>query len=255
LINGWSEAQWLTGPQGLTDGPPAVGEQVIAGGPNVFYRDADGNIHLVYLNGAQWTWQQVTGGSGIKAPPAAGDPKFAILGSAVHVCYRDIDGNLQDLQKTGDKWAVRQLTGDGLVTPPTAIGNPALTIYNSWLRVIYRDKFGVLQHIMYDGANWAWEMLPVQFVAVGDATLANLGGYLHIFYREYRGYIWDIFWYGRWVVQQITGFGSVSGGQLADGDPTAIAFGSELHVLYRDVNQNLSDAYWTGTTWTHLVRI
>ena len=107
---------------------------------------------------------------------------------------------------------------------------------------------------MYDGTKWGWEYLPATVVAAGDPVALNYNGYLHLFYRESRGFIWHVYWVGRWVDEQLTGPG-LSGGELAEGDPSAVTFGSEIHVLYRDVNDNLSDAYWTGTTWTHLVRI
>jgi len=108
---------------------------------------------------------------------------------------------------------------------------------------------------MYDGTKWGWEYLPPKVVAVGDVTSVAYNGYLHLFYRESRGYIWHVYWYGgRWNDEQLTGPG-LSGGELAEGEPTAVTFGNEIHVLYRDIYDNLSDAYWTGTTWTSIVRI
>ena len=248
--NGWSKVQWLTGPEGITGGPPAAGNPGVVGGPYALYRDADGNIHNVYFNGQKWNWEQVTGGAGLKAPPAAGDPVASEFNGALDVCYRDTDGNIQNLGYRA-KWTVRPITGN----PPPAVGDPNLTVYNSWLRVFYRDKDGKIVHLMYDSTKWGWEYLPAKVVAVGDVTSVGYNGYLHLFYRESRGYIWHVYWYGgRWNDEQLTGPG-LSGGELAEGDPASVTFGSEIHVVYRDINDNLSDAYWTGTTWTHLVRI
>ena len=253
--NGWSKLQWLTGPEGLTEAPPAVGNPSAVGGPYVLYRDADGNIHNVYVKGGQWNWQQVTGGAGLKVPAAAGDPKLSEFVGTLHVCYRDTSGNIQDLEYTGSKWSVKQITGN----PPPAVGEPFVTVYNTWLRILYRDKDGKIVHLMYDGGGkkWSWEHLPVPaaVVAAGDPTATDYGGSLHIFYRESRGFIWHLYWYGnRWNGEQLTGPG-LSGGELAEGEPKAVSFGNEIHVLYRDIYDNLSDAYWTGTTWTHVVRI
>ncbi len=248
--NGWSKVQWLTGPEGLFEAPPVVGAPNVVGGPYILYRDADGNIHNVYFNGQKWNWEQVTGGTGLEVPSAAGDPVASEFSGALDVCYRDTDGNIQNLEYRA-KWSVRPITGN----PPPAVGDPCVTVYNSWLRVFYRDKDGKIVHLMYDGTKWGWEYLPPKVVAAGDVTSVDYGGYLHLFYRESRGYIWHVYWYGgRWNDEQLTGPG-LSGGELAEGDPASVTFGSEIHVLYRDINDNLSDAYWTGTTWTHLVRI
>jgi len=253
--NGWSKVQWLTGPQGLTEGPPAVGDPAIVGGPFVLYRDADGNLHTISFAGGQWKWQQVTGGTGIAAPPAAGDPMPMEAHGNLHVFYRSADGNIQDLQYVShSKWAVQQVTGGGLTGAPAAIGNPTPAEYNDWLRVFYRDKNGAVQQVWYDNTKWGWQSLPVKTAAVGDVTYVVFEGYLHLFYRESRGYIWHVYWVNGWGEEQLTGPGR-SGGELAEGEPAAVSFGSEIHVLYRDINDNLSDAYWTGTTWTHLVRI
>jgi hypothetical protein len=256
--NGWSKVQWLTGPQGATAGPPAVGAPSswpLTTGLNVFYRDADGNIHDVSWDGSKWNWKQITGGPGIKAPAAAGDPRPLGFGNTLHVCYRDTDGNIQDLQDTGGNWVVKRLTNNGLTWGPTAFGNPSLIVYNDWMRVIYRDVYGMLQHIMYDGSNWGWETLPISFVSNSDPALTIYFGQLHICYREYRAYIWDIYWAARWVVQLLAGYGSLSGGQAAAGDPAAVSFGNEMHVLYRDVDTNLSDAFWNNSRWQAVVRI
>jgi hypothetical protein len=252
----WSKVQWLTGPEGLTQGPAAIGNPSAVGGPYVLYRDADGNIHNVYFKDDKWNWQQITGNAGIiKAPPAAGDPKLSEFLGTLNVCYRDTSGNMQDLEYTGSKWSVRQITGN----PPPVVGDPYVTVYNTWLRILYRDKDGKLVHLMYDpaGKKWGWEHLPVPAGAVvaGNPTAANYNGHLHVFYRDTRGYICDTYWNARWIPEQLAGPGSLSGGELAEGDPEAVSFGSEIHVLYRDIYDNLSDAYWTGTTWTHLVRI
>ncbi len=250
--NGWSKVQWLTGPEGLTKAPPAVGNSS-AFDSDVLYRDADGNIHGVYPSGDQWTWQQVTGDSGvIKAPPAAGDVKLSEYYGGTEVCYRDTDGNIRVLETRGHKWIERPITGN----PPRAVGDPQGTVYNGSLRVFYRDNTGKIVHLTYDG-TWRWEYLPTpaEVVAAGDPVSTFYGGALRIFYRESRGFIWHLYWYNnRWNGEQLTGPG-LSGGELAEGDPTAVSFGNEIHVLYRDINDNLSDAYWTGTTWTHLVRI
>jgi hypothetical protein len=253
--NRWSTVQWLTGPEGITQAPPATGNLSAVNTPDVIYRDADGNIHDLYPSGDQWIWQQVTGGAGLKVPAAAGDPKLSEFFGALDLCYRDPDGNIQNLENKARKWTVRPVTGN----PPPAVGDPFVTVYNSWLRVLYRDKDGKIVHLMYDpgGNKWGWEYLPAPaaVVAAGDPVAIGYGGSLHIFYRESRGFIWHLYWYGgRWNGEQLTGPG-LSGGELAEGDPKAVSFGNEIHVLYRDINDNLSDAYWTGTTWTHLVRI
>ncbi|HEY4168090.1 MAG TPA: C1 family peptidase [Reyranella sp.] len=253
--NSWSKVQWLTGPEGLTEAPPAVGNPSTVGGPYVLYRDAGGNIHNVYVQGGQWKWQQVTGGAGLKVPAAAGDPKLSEFVGNLHVCYRNTDGNIQDLEYTGSKWSVKQITGN----PPPVVGDPFVTVYNTVLRILYRDKDGKVVHLMHNpaGDKWSWEYLPVPaaVVAAGDPVATDYGGSLHLFYRESRGFIWHLYWYGgRWNGEQLTGPG-LSGGELAEGDPKAVSFGNEIHVLYRDIYDNLSDAYWTGTTWTHLVRI
>jgi hypothetical protein len=250
----WSTMQWLTGPDGVTKAPPAVGNPSAVGGPYVLYRDADGNIHDVYVSGGQWNWEQVTGGAGLKVPPAAGDPKPSEFFGGLNLCYRAADGNIQNLERR-TTWIARPITGN----PPPAAGDPYVTVYNSWLRVIYRDKDGKIVHLMYDsgGQKWGWEHLPAPaaVVAAGDPTGTDYGDSLHLFYRESRGFIWHLYWYGnRWNGEQLTGPG-LSGGELAEGDPKAVSFGNEIHVLYRDINDNLSDAYWTGTTWTHLARI
>ena len=253
--NGWSKVQWLTGPQGLTEGPPAVGDPAVVGGPFVLYRDADGHIHSIAFAGGQWKWQQVTGGTGIAAPPAASDPTPMEYHGNLHVFYRGADGNIQDLQYLSHStWAVQQVTGGGLTTAPAAIGNPRSGVYSDWLRVFYRDKSGAVQHVWCDNGKWGWQLLPVKTAAAGDVTSVVYNGYLHLFYRESRGYIWHVYWVSSWNEEQLTGPG-LSGGELAEGDPAASTFGSEIHVLYRDIYDNLSDAYWTGTTWTHLVRI
>jgi hypothetical protein len=253
--NMWSTVQWLTGPEGLTQAPPATGNLSAVNTPDVIYRDADGNIHDLYPSRDQWIWQQVTGGAGLKVPAAAGDPKLSEFFGALDLCYRDTDGNIQNLENKARQWTVRPVTGN----PPPAVGDPFVTVYNSWLRVLYRDKDGKIVHLMYDpgGNKWGWEYLPAPaaVVAAGDPVAIGYGGSLHIFYRESRGFIWHLYWYGgRWNGEQLTGPG-LSGGELAEGDPKAISFGNEIHVVYRDINDNLSDAYWTGTTWTHLVRI
>jgi hypothetical protein len=248
----WSTVQWLTGPEGLTKGPPAVGNLSAVGGPYVLYRDADGNIHDIYVSGDQWHWEQVTGGAGLKVPAAAGDPKLSEFFGGLNLCYRDAGGNIQNLERR-TTWFARPVTGN----PPPAVGEPYVTVYNSWLRVIYRDKDGKIVHLMYDGSKWGWEHLPAPaaVVAAGDPTGTDYGGSLHLFYRESRGFIWHLYWYGnRWNGEQLTGPG-LSGGELAEGEPKAVSFGNEIHVVYRDIYDNLSDAYWTGTTWTHLVRI
>jgi papain like protease len=251
--NGWSKVQWLTGPEGFTKAPPAVGNSS-AVGSDVLYRDADGNIHGVYQSGDQWTWQQVTGDSGIiKAPPAAGDLKLSEYYGGTEVCYRDTDGNIHNLETRQRRWMERPITGN----PPRAVGDPQGTVYNGSLRVLYRDNTGKIVHLMYDGTNWRWEYLPTPaaVVAAGDPVFADYGSVWHVFYRESRGFIWHLYWYNnRWNGEQLTGPG-LSGGELAEGEPKAVSFGNEIHVLYRDINDNLSDAYWTGTTWTHLVRI
>jgi hypothetical protein len=255
----WSKMQWLTGPDGLTEAPPSAGNPNAVGGPYVFYRDADGNIHMVYLSGGQWNWQQVAGGTGLKLPAAAGDPRLSEFGGALDVCYRDIDGNIQNLEYRANKWTVRPITGN----PPPAAGDPHITVYNGWLRIFYREKTGKMVHLMYDGSKWGWEYLPVPaaVIAVGDATSVEYNGPLHLFFRESRGFIWHVYWVGSWAGEQLTGPG-VSGGELAETDPRAVLLGKdskgkdiEIHVLYHDINDNLSDAYWTGTTWTHVVRI
>ena len=251
LDTSWSKMQWLTGPEGLTDGPPSAGNPSAVGGPAVLYRDAGGNIHHVYLSGDQWNWQQVSGGAGLTVPPAAGDPKLSEFFGGLNLCYRATGGNIQNLECRGTTWTARPITG----SPPAAVGDPFVTVYNSWLRVLYRDKDGKIVHLMYDGTKWGWEYLPPKVVAVGDVTSVAYNGYLHLFYRESRGYIWHVYWYGgRWNDEQLTGPG-LSGGELAEGEPTAVTFGNEIHVLYRDIYDNLSDAYWTGTTWTSIVRI
>jgi hypothetical protein len=255
--NGWSKVQWLTGPQGITDGPPAAGQPTVVGGPWVFYRDADGNIHTVYFNGQKWTWQQVTGGAGLKAPPAAGDPMPAEFQGSLYVCYRDTDGNIQELRfGGGSTWSVKQATGGGQTTAPPAIGEPIVTVYQNLLRIFYRAQTGALQQIWHDslGSKWGWAPLPVKMAAAGDPVCTYYNDYLHMFYRESRGFIWHVYWVNGWGEEQLTGPG-LSGGELAEGEPTATSFGSEIHVVYRDINDNLSDAYWTGSTWTHLVRI
>ena len=251
--NGWSKVQWLTGPEGLTEAPPAVGNSS-AVGADVLYRDADGNIHDVYPSGDQWKWQQVTGASGIiKAPPAAGDPKLSEYYGGTEVCYRDTDGNIHNLETRQRRWDERPITGN----PPRAVGDPHGTVYNGWLRILYRDNTGKIVHLMYDGTTWRWEYLPVpaEVVAAGDPVSTYYGNAWHIFYRESRGFIWHLYWYNnRWNGEQLTGPG-LSGGELAEGDPAAVSFGNEIHVLYRDIYDNLSDAYWTGTTWTSRVLI
>ena len=251
LTTSWSKVQWLTGPDGFTEGPPAAGNPIAVGGPYVLYRDADGNIHNVYLSGDKWNWQQVTGGAGPKLPAAAGDPQLSEFGGGLNLCYRATDGNIQNLENRSNIWTVRPVTGN----PPPAAGDPFVSVYNSVLRVLYRDKDGKIVHLTYDNTKWGWEYLPAKVVAVGDPVSVNYSGYLHLFYRESRGFIWHVYWYGgRWNDEQLTGPG-LSGGELAEGDPEAVTFGNEIHVLYRDIYDNLSDAYWTGSTWTHLVRI
>jgi hypothetical protein len=253
--NGWSKMQWLTGPEGATDGPAAASNPCVVGGPYIIYRDAEGYIHTVSFNGSQWTWQQITGGAGITAPLAVGDPQGAEFSGNLYVFYRDTDGNIQDLKLSGGKWTVQQITGGGRTSAPAAVGNPYPTVYNTQQHIFYRDKNGAIQHIWFDGSRWSWDTLPAKVVAVGDVTSVGYSGYLHLFYRESRGYIWHVFWYGgRWNDEQLTGPG-LSGGALAEGEPYSVTFGSEIHVIYRDVNDNLSDAYWTGTTWTSTVRI
>jgi hypothetical protein len=251
----WSTVQWLTGPEGITKAPSAVGNPSAVNAPDVIYRDADGNIHDLYASGDQWIWQQVTGGAGLKVPPAAGDPKLSEYGGALEVLYRDTSGNLQNLENRGRQWTVRPITGN----PPPPAGDPCATVYNSWMRVFYRDKDGKIVHLMYDdvGKKWGWEHLPApaEVVAVGDPARSNYGSTIHLFYRESRGFIWHVYWYGgRWNGEQLTGPG-LSGGELAESDPKVVTFGNEIHVLYRDIYDNLSDAYWTGSTWTHLVRM
>jgi hypothetical protein len=251
--NGWSQVQRLTGPEGFTEAPPAVGNSS-AFSLDVLYRDADGNIHDVYQSGDQWAWQQVTGDSGIiKAPPAAGDPKTSEYGGGTEVCYRDTDGNIHNLETRLRKWIERPITGN----PPRAVGDPHGTVYDGWLRILYRDNTGKIVHLMYDGKIWRWEHLPApaEVVAAGDPVSAYYGNAWHIFYRESRGFIWHVYWYNnRWNGDQITGPG-LSGGELAEGEPTAVALGSELHVLYRDIYDNLSDAYLTGAGWMSRVLI
>jgi len=251
LGTSWSKMQWLTGPEGLTEGPPSAGNPSAVGGPAVLYRDVGGNIHHVYLSGDKWNWQQVTGGAGLKMPAAAGDPQLSEFGGGLNLCYRATDGNIQNLECRGTTWTARSITGN----PPPAAGDPFVSVYNSVLRVLYRDKDGKIVHLTYDNTKWGWEYLPPKVVAVGDPVSVNYSGYLHLFYRESRGFIWHVYWYGgRWNDEQLTGPG-LSGGELAEGDPEAVTFGNEIHVLYRDIYDNLSDAYWTGSTWTHLVRI
>jgi hypothetical protein len=254
--NGWSKVQWLTGPEGVTDAPPAAGQLGVVGGPWIFYRDADGNIHVVYFVGQKWTWQQVTGGAGVKAPPAAGDPQASEFQGGLYAFYRDTDGNIQQLRLgVGGTWSVTQITGGGRTAGPAAIGGPTLTTWGNLLRIFYRAAGGVLQHVWYDNTGkWGWEVIPVKTAAAGDVVCATYNEYLHMFYRESRGYIWHVYWANGWFEEQLTGPG-LSGGEVAEGDPAATAFGSEIHVVYRDINDNLSDAYWTGSTWTHLVRI
>jgi len=251
LTTSWSKVQWLTGPDGFTEGPPSAGNPSAVGGPAVLYRDVGGNIHHVYLSGDKWNWQQVTGGAGLKMPAAAGDPQLSEFGGGLNLCYRATDGNIQNLECRGTTWTARSITGN----PPPAAGDPFVSVYNSVLRVLYRDKDGKIVHLTYDNTKWGWEYLPPKVVAVGDPVSVNYSGYLHLFYRESRGFIWHVYWYGgRWNDEQLTGPG-LSGGELAEGDPEAVTFGNEIHVLYRDIYDNLSDAYWTGSTWTHLVRI
>ena len=250
--NGWSKVQWLTGPDGFTEAPPAVGNSY-PDSADVIYRDADGNIHSVYPSGDQWTWQQVTGDSGIiKAPPAAGDVKLSEYYGGTEVCYRDTDGNIHVLETRVRKWIVRPITGN----PPRAGGDPHGAVYNGSLRVLYRDNTGKIVHLTYDG-TWRWEYLPApaEVVAAGDPVSTYYGGAWRIFYRESRGFIWHLYWYNnRWNGEQLTGPG-LSGGELAEGEPTAVSLGNELHVLYRDINDNLSDAYLTAAGWRSVVRI
>jgi hypothetical protein len=118
---GWSKVQWLTGPQGLTDGPTAAGQPAVAGGPHVFYRDADGNIHHVGFDGQKWTWEQVTGGAGLKAPTAAGDPKLTEFQRRILRLLPRHRRRHPDLQPWEEaKWSVKQITGGGQTSaPPT----------------------------------------------------------------------------------------------------------------------------------------
>ena len=62
--------------------------------------------------------------------------------------------------------------------------------------------------------KWGWDSLPAKVAAVGDVTSVNYNGYLRLFYRESRNYIWHVYWIGRWLDEQLTAPG-LGGGELA----------------------------------------
>ncbi len=258
--NGWSKAQWLTGPDGLTAGPPAVGDPTVI--PfndelHYFYRDADGWLHHVWFDGKTWSWKQLTGDRPfITAPPAAGNPTVMIYYNTLHVCYRDINGNIQDIFGWPSTWAMQQLSGRGNTDAPPASGDPAVVGYNNQMHVFYRDNTGALQDV-YFVTDWSWQTVPTYKYAAGDPVAINHnGGALHVLYRDHEGSICDPYYVAAgWGWQQLTGPVSITGGLAASGDPTAVVGGdASLHIHYCDINGNLSDVYWDGQGWRYVVR-
>jgi hypothetical protein len=258
--NGWSTVQWLTGPQGLTAGPPAVGDPTVI--PfndelHYFYRDGEGHLQHVWFDGKNWKWEPIkVGASGQTPPLAAGAPKVANSYNTLHVCYRDIDGIIQDVFGwPAPYWTIQQLSGGNMTFAPTAVGDPTVVVYNNNMHVIYRDRAGVLQDIFW-ADKWTWATLPTFKFAGGDPIAVNFNAGIHVFYRDRDGNVCDTYFAGGWAWQQLTGPGSVTGGLQAIGDPMPVAISNtEMHVHYCDVNSNLSDVYWDGRAWRQIVRI
>ncbi|WP_207429031.1 hypothetical protein [Pedobacter sp. SYSU D00535] len=150
-------------------------------------------------------------------------------------------------------WMPLQLTGPGSSTPhaPRPLGNVRPVLINGALHCCYRDENNHIQDLVHAGLLWSLVAVTGPGGAKGAPPAASnpipiqFGGYLHCFYRDFQGSIWDVFAVnGVWGVKQITGPGSdAPQAAPAAGDLYVMTAPRQIHIFYRGTDNHLWDAF------------
>jgi hypothetical protein len=275
----WSLHQ-LTGPGGLTDGPPAVSDPVClffedqSEEMHVYYRDADENIWHISYNGS-YGLEQLTGHDSLTGgPAAAGDPAAIFFNGHMRVFYRDNSGIIWYANRAST-WSLQPMTGPGSpYVDALAAGDPAAIVYSkTWvipqyrdqLHLCFRDISGQICYFISDietgsrSLKRLWGGLP----AAGDPVIIIYRGVddpdedqLHVFYRDSKGSISHFSYIppremhpeGCYYEIAIGTNGKLSGPPAA-ADPVIIKYFDTLHMFYPDRDGVIWNAIYGGTEW------
>ena len=224
----WGDANWsiqqLTGPGGLTGGPPAASDPVclLFGGQDeemhVCYKDASGNIwHYSYTGSSNLEQLTGTGPNSLTGGPvAAGDPVIAFFDGHMYVFYRDNSGSIWFAKRNGT-WSLHHLTGPGSsIGGAPAAGDPAIAVAPKWqapnyyhgdqFHLCYRDVSGQIWYYLYDNAIGSRPLERLSGPpAVGDPVIIMYSYHgpnpqpgdvfddqLQVFYRDSSGTIFHL---------------------------------------------------------------
>ena len=205
---------------------------------HLFYRDAQGAIHHIFLDGVgklllhdQWTEKT--------DPPSAGDPAILATPGQQHVFYRDGQGVIRHVffdessnQLYQDNWTEK-------AGAPLAVGNPVTMVTLNQQHVFYRDVLGDIQHLFVNEKNQffhdTWTQRKQTTKAAGDPVTLVTPNQQHIFFRDVDGDIQHIF-----VNEKGQFFSDVwtqrAQAQKAAGDPVVMLTDHQQHIFYRDVD-------------------
>ena len=228
---------------------------------HVFYRDANGNIQMLF---AGETWQSKNLTQAASTTAASGSPAVYKTGASTikHVVYRGVDGHIHELFG-GDNWQSNVLTA--IANAPAAAGNPfGYTTYEGATgamdlqHVVYRGIDGHV-HELFAGETWQHNVLtalagapPAAGDPFGYVTFNPATGRLdlqHVVYRSSDGRIHELFAGETWQHNVLT---ETQGAPLAVGDPFAYttSYGDVQHIVYRGVDGHIHELF-AGSTWQH----
>ena len=216
---------------------------------HVFYRDAQGAIHHVFLDGTsnrllhdQWT--------DTTDPAAVGDPAVLVMPGQQHVFYRDGKGVIRHIffdevtnQLYRDDWTQR-------AGAPTAAGDPITMVTEHQQHVFYRDYMGAIQQIIFDDRRdpgapllnipWTEKTDPP---AAGDPATMQTPGQQHIFYRDNFGAIRHVFFDERADKLFRDNWTGQANAPAAAGDPVTMVAANQQHIFYRDTYGNIQHIF------------
>jgi hypothetical protein len=274
-FSGLSFEAW-TGYGSPTDAPLAAGDpatMVANNQQHIFYRDGSGNIQHVLWDpnsGQRIEVWASGGGNSTTGPAASGDPATMVTSNEQHIFYRDWYNNIQHVfwdANSGrhvEQWAAENPHGE---QGPAAWGDPKTMFANNQQHIFYRAAELIpgtnqIFHVFWDPNTglhdevWAGGGSPNNAPpAAGDPATMVTTNEQHIFYRDFSGNIWHVFWdsgSGMHLEQWAGGGGSSTMGPAAAGDPATMVTTNEQHIFYRDQKANIQHVFWDANSGRHV---
>ncbi len=252
----------------------AVSAVVVAGRPQVFYRDATtGSLRYAWRTAAGWQFETLDGPGSVLAGHTGqqvGTTVSALAADGRPQAYYDTTaGTLRRAWWTGTRWSFLSMDGPGSQlaghTTDSVAASVSATLIGGQPRVLYADTTRQsLRQAKLTTAGWRLETLDGAGSTLAGHTTDHVGAAVGVtqmagdtqvyYYDATRRSLRHAWWTGTaWQFETLDGAGSVIAGHGTDHVGAAVSVTSSAsgpQVFYADATDgSLREAWWTATGW------